>query len=576
MTLKKIQDLPSTQDKELLKDNSPQIMIVDDVPEILKMLTDILNYHGYSVLPFTSGEAALKSITAQLPDLILLDVSLSDMDGYAVCNRLKSNKKTSKVPVIFISGHNDLADKIKGFNTGGVDYITKPFQMTEVIARIKTHLSLCHLQRQLEGQNIHLQKEITERKQVEKELLEHKTHLEEIVAERTVELKNTNEELQWEIAERKHLEEALEIANYKLHSLVYEYGLRNQRISLFNKISEQLQTCISVEETYPIISHFIKKLFHSAAGAIFILDERDNLFKAATVSDSSLLGEKAFNADDCLALRKREMHISLDSQPESCCRHLALAEDRSSLCIPVIAQGKTLGVLHLQQRSSIKSIGTKPLFEEPSEGINIDTKQLATTMADFFALALVNIKLRETLKQQATRDPLTGLFNRRYMEETLNREISRAERQKTSLGIIMLDLDHFRRFNNAFGHEAGDLVLQKLGKFLKDNIRAEDIACRYGGEEFTLILPGASLEIAQKRAENIQNNIQNLQLDYNGKQLDTITFSLGIANFPDHGRTGEAVLQAADMAMYRAKRSGRKRIKLASNAKPASKKIADE
>lgn len=222
-----------------------------------------------------------------------------------------------------------------------------------------------------------------------------------------------------------------------------------------------------------------------------------------------------------------------------------------------------MGILHLQQRSSAKSLPTRHLFESTSEVVNADTKQLALAMADFFALALVNIQLRDSLKQQAIRDPLTGLFNRRYMEETLNREISRAKRQRTPMGIIMLDLDHFRRFNNTFGHEAGDLVLQELAKILQSHIRIDDIACRYGGEEFVLIMPGASLEITQKRAESLLSSVQDLQLQYKGNPLDTITLSLGVAVYPGHGQTGGAVLKAADKALYRAKRSGRKQVKVA-------------
>ena len=569
MTVKKAQGSPITQDGKLEQDNSPQILIVDDSLEILNLLTDILDSHGYRVSPFSSGEAALKSMMIEVPDLILLDIKMPDMDGYEVCSRLKSDEKTSRIPVIFISGLDDAAEKVKGLNAGGVDYITKPFQLAEVLARIETHLSLFRLQKQLEGQNIHLLKEIAEREKVEEELLKHKTNLEELVARRTADQIEINEELQLEITERKHLEEALENTNYKLHSLVYEYGLRNRRISIFNKMSEQLQACLSLKEAYPIINHFVQRLFPATAGAIFILDKRGNIFKAATAWKPTLLGEKEFTSEDCMSLKKREMHISVDSNRESCCRHLFRSEGRSSICIPLLAQGDTFGILHLQKRTSSKLARTKPVLEETSAGTDIDMQQLAVTMADFFSLALVNIQLRETLKQQATRDSLTGLFNRRYMEETMSREMSRANRQGTPLGVIMLDLDHFRRFNNTFGHEAGDLVLQELGKFLQNNVRKEDIACRYGGEEFTLILPGASLEITKKRAEMLQQNVQNMHITCNGKTLDRVTFSMGVAIYPDNGQTQDAVIQAADEALYRAKHAGRKRIRLANNAKPA-------
>jgi diguanylate cyclase (GGDEF)-like protein len=200
--------------------------------------------------------------------------------------------------------------------------------------------------------------------------------------------------------------------------------------------------------------------------------------------------------------------------------------------------------------------------------MNEEVQQLAITVADYLALALTNIKLRDTMKQQAIRDPLTGLFNRRYMEETLNREISRAERYRTPLGIIMVDLDHFRRFNNTFGHDAGDMVLQDLGKFLQNNIRKEDVACRYGGEEFTLIMPGASLDVTQNRAETLRQKVQQLQIYYNNKLLDSVTLSLGVAVFPEHGLTGETVILAADAALYNAKHGGRNQVAVSENAKP--------
>ena len=279
MPLKTKKKSADTEEGYSEKKNLSQIMIIDDSPDILQVLTDILDYQGYRVIPFSSGEKALKSIESGMPDLILLDIEMPTMDGYQVCARLKSNEKLSKIPVIFISGRDDTTDKIKGFNAGGVDYITKPFQLAEVIARIETHLSLCRLQKQSEEQNIHLQNEITERKKVEKELLKHKANLEKLVAKRTAELKKSNEDLRLEIIERKNLENALEDANFKLHALVYEYGLRHQRMSFFNQMLKQLQACIMVEEAYPIIKYFTQKLFRATTGAIYLLDSEKNIFK---------------------------------------------------------------------------------------------------------------------------------------------------------------------------------------------------------------------------------------------------------------------------------------------------------
>ncbi len=185
---------------------------------------------------------------------------------------------------------------------------------------------------------------------------------------------------------------------------------------------------------------------------------------------------------------------------------------------------------------------------------------LAMAVAENIAFSLANLKLHETLYIQSTHDPLTGLFNRRNMEETLDRELHRMARKGRSLGIIMLDLDHFKKFNDTFGHQAGDALLRELGAFLQKNIRGEDFACRYGGEEFVIILPETSLENTRQRAEQLRKEAGHTTIIYRGKSLDAITVSMGVAAFPEHGTTADELLRAADTALYRAKEEGRDRV----------------
>ena len=187
-------------------------------------------------------------------------------------------------------------------------------------------------------------------------------------------------------------------------------------------------------------------------------------------------------------------------------------------------------------------------------------EQLATAVAEQIALALSNLKLRETLRQQSVRDPLTGLYNRRFLEETLDRELARLERKNLPLSLIMIDVDNFKNFNDTFGHEAGDAVLRDLGGILQRHVRGGDIACRYGGEEFTIVLPEASLEIGRQRAEMLREAVHELRLVHDGKSLGAVTLSLGVACFPEHGRRREHLLQAADAALYEAKNGGRNRV----------------
>jgi diguanylate cyclase (GGDEF)-like protein len=168
------------------------------------------------------------------------------------------------------------------------------------------------------------------------------------------------------------------------------------------------------------------------------------------------------------------------------------------------------------------------------------------------------------LRKLSVRDTLTGLFNRRYLEETLDRELSRVARKQLPLGIIMVDIDHFKRFNDTHGHAAGDMLLQRMGDFLRGHIRAADVACRYGGEEFVLILPEASREVTSERAEHVREEVKYLRIDFQGQLLEVVTLSLGVAVFPTNGSTGVAVLRAADTALYQAKREGRDRVIVAS------------
>ncbi|MEB3232862.1 MAG: diguanylate cyclase, partial [Leptolyngbyaceae bacterium] len=174
--------------------------------------------------------------------------------------------------------------------------------------------------------------------------------------------------------------------------------------------------------------------------------------------------------------------------------------------------------------------------------------------------AIANLRLRETLHYQSIRDPLTGLFNRRYLEESLAQELIRAQRKQHPIGVIMIDVDHFKGFNDTYGHDAGDLVLQTISDLIRENIRGSDIACRYGGEELTLVLPESSLIATATRAETLRQSISRLQLTHNNQRLETVTASFGVSCFPQHGIAGNALIQAADAALYQAKYAGRNQV----------------
>lgn len=243
------------------------------------------------------------------------------------------------------------------------------------------------------------------------------------------------------------------------------------------------------------------------------------------------------------------------------CPHIIQTEPSDYLCVPLIAQGEALGLLHLQHKDDS---GKKDNLESRADWYGQAKKRRIHSIVDSLSLSLANLKLRSTLRQQSIRDPLTGMFNRRYMEETLEREILRAARNNEQVGVIMLDIDHFKQFNDTFGHQAGDVLLQSLGHFFLAHIRGEDVACRYGGEEFILLLPGSNIEKAKQRAEEMREKVRYMNVTYQGQTLGTITLSFGIAVFPEHGSTSDYLIQAADQAMYRAKLEGRDRVVVAS------------
>jgi diguanylate cyclase (GGDEF)-like protein/PAS domain S-box-containing protein len=356
----------------------------------------------------------------------------------------------------------------------------------------------------------------------------------------------------------KKAENSFRQANEQLQRLVFESERRNLEITQLNLLSELLQSCRQVKETYPLIAQSVQELFPARSGALFILDPVRNLLEAEALWGAPLAGEPVFAPDDCWALRRGKLHIAVAGNQGPHCRHLPAAFAHDYLCLPLLAGGELFGLVHVQ--------GLGDLTPERSESL----PRLAVTVADHITLSLSNLKLRDTLRHQAIHDPLTGLFNRRYLEETLEREWRRVQRKAAPLGVIMLDLDHFKRFNDTYGHAAGDDLLRTLGLLLQTQVRQEDVACRYGGEEFVLILPEAPLEVVLERAEEIRQMAPRLQVFQEGKLLESTTVSLGVAMFPEHGATGDEVIQAADNAMYQAKAAGRNRIVVAATRDTAS------
>jgi diguanylate cyclase (GGDEF)-like protein/PAS domain S-box-containing protein len=361
------------------------------------------------------------------------------------------------------------------------------------------------------------------------------------------ELEKLNQELEQRILERTI---ALQKSEANLQDRLNELKQRNAEMILLSGISDFLQSCLTVEEACTTIGSLSKPLFPECSGAIFIIAHSRDHLEMITSWGNQLSSASVFYPQDCWALRRGRVHWVARGLHQLFCNHIDHENaPTETLCIPMIAQGETIGLLYL-------SASQPNLLSE-------NRQQLARTVAEQVSMAIANINLRETLQNQSIRDPLTGLFNRRYLEEFLAKEIFRAQRNEYSVGIIMIDIDHFKKFNDNLGHDAGDFVLQEISKLLKNMIRSSDVACRYGGEEITLIFSEVSLEETSEKAEQIRVAIAQQKLHYNGKIMDVVTASLGVASYPDHGLTGNAVIQAADAALYRAKAAGRNQVIIA-------------
>jgi diguanylate cyclase (GGDEF)-like protein/PAS domain S-box-containing protein len=364
--------------------------------------------------------------------------------------------------------------------------------------------------------------------------------------------------------ERRKARHALEQANEQLQTLVQQAEAWSRQMALFNEMSDVLQSCQTSKEAFEAIGHFVPKFFPTDAGALYLLGNSKNLLSPVVAWGQPPPAKESFAPDDCWAMRGGRAHRVDDPASALLCKHVSASDDPATgyLCIPLAAQGESLGILH------VRFFGGATQGREAEDS---ETKQrLAVAIAENLALALANLKLRETLQNQAIRDPHTGLYNRRYLEETLDRELHRSRRLEAPLGVVMLDLDHFKDFNDTCGPAAGDALLIALAHTITGEISTEDIACRYGGEEFLLVMPGASLETTRERAELLRQAVQALQVKYQDRFLKAPTISLGVASFPDHGVTAEELVNAADAALYRAKKTGRDRVEIARVNTPAA------
>jgi len=346
-------------------------------------------------------------------------------------------------------------------------------------------------------------------------------------------------------AQRQHAE--------SLDLLVRELEVHTRQISLLNEMGSLLQCSGTVQEACVVVANFVQRLFPEApCGGLYLFRSSRDLVEAGARWGKRDGLAPTFPPDACWALRRGQPHWSESPGSSVACQHLTKSTTSECLCVPMVAQGNTIGILHLEfdWATRVRSGIDRETFRQSHQ-------QLAISLGSQIALSLSGLQLRESLRELSIRDPLTRLFNRRFLEESLEREMQLASRKKQAISVLFLDLDHFKRFNDTFGHDAGDMVLQSLADVFRTFFRSTDICCRYGGEEFAIIMPESTSQDAAVRADALRAEVKRLRLRYRKETLGTISISAGVAAFPEHGSTSEELLKVADQCLYESKARGR-------------------
>jgi diguanylate cyclase (GGDEF)-like protein/PAS domain S-box-containing protein len=471
----------------------PTVLMVDDTPANLGVLAQMLEEQGFEVTVAQDGEEALLRARLVRPDLILLDVMMPGIDGFETCRRLKQIDALRDVPVIFMTALSDHNEKVLGFRVGGVDYVTKPFQIDEVLARINTHLSLRSMQQQLEAQNRLLQKEVQLREQIDAYLQCAYDELEERVADRTLELAQTNSILKEEVSERARAEE-----------LARQNESRMRRLMQANIIG------IYFWETTGLISEandaFLRLLGYTQE------DLRAGLVRLDTI--------RLPDYDEADVHAQQELRSN-----GSCTPYEKEYRRKDGSHVPILVGGAFID-------------------NEQQNGVA-------------FVLDLTERKsAEERIRYMADHDALTGLPNRALLQDRLKQAVAQAARNTAKVAVMFIDLDYFKHINDSLGHQVGDCLLRMVATRLQHCVREGDSVARLGGDEFVLTLPmvndaADAARVAQKTLDALEApfHVDEHELHVSG--------SIGISLYPTDGNDVETLMRTADTAMYFAKEKGR-------------------
>ncbi|HEY9786407.1 MAG TPA: diguanylate cyclase [Candidatus Obscuribacterales bacterium] len=339
---------------------------------------------------------------------------------------------------------------------------------------------------------------------------------------------------------------SLAAANARLGEQAAALEEHSQQMEKLTEMAEFLQLCLSERETVDMIATFAPQLFPQSSGGLLMFGQASGPAEGLSTWGEIDKRELVFDAEDCWAGRRGQAHRYVNHGRVPKCAHISYGAFEY-MCVPILHQGEVLGILHIRK-----------------DQISSDEEKLAIRVISDASLSIANLRLREQLKEMSIRDALTDLYNRRYMEEFFSKELIRVKRKDSPLSVIMMDIDHFKDFNDEYGHDAGDVVLREIARLLARFVRGSDIVCRYGGEEFIAILPDTPLSTAVQRAEQIRLAVKEVRVQIRDSHLRPLNLSLGVSSFPENGSSIDDIIHAADVALYEAKQKGRDRVCAAS------------
>jgi diguanylate cyclase (GGDEF)-like protein len=626
------------------------ILVVEDEAGIARMIQVLLEARGFGALVTHSGDEALQCVAEHRVDLVLLDVMMPGMDGYEVCRRLKSDARTRHIPVVMLTAKDAVRDMVLGLEIGADEYITKPFNTDELIARVKVLLRIQGMSLELLRRNQELQAlnavalSVSRSLSLEK-ILEgalagtlHSLGLESglvhLVDSRSGDLELQAEQGPAAPAEVRRLppgpswawqvldaEEPLVLADAGqaaglgrpacmpaeplaavalrfqerrlgvltvvgrpgqpftpdelglLGAIARQVSLALENARLYSQsrrkaqefealyqVSRAMASSLELQEILERISRSVSGLLEGRAMSLMLLGQDGH--SLTTVAGYNLPdetpelggGRAAANSPSFAAVRKKRP-ITIpdlgqdDGYAEWAAAMLARGY-RAFLAIPLVVQDRALGCMNV--------------YATAPHVFSADEVQLFSTFASQAAVSIENARLFEETRQLAITDPLTGLANHRQFYNQLSREVRRAQRYDRPLSLLMLDLDHFKQFNDQYGHLAGDQALREVADVLRQNARSVDILARYGGEEFALILPETDLKRATFQAERVRTAVAAFAfLGASGGGPGSLTVSIGVAALQGKMRKGQDLVHDADQALYRAKAAGRNRMESA-------------